>query len=372
MGDRSSAGTRGPTTPWTERRSSPRRRGHTSRHPASAAGGRVTPIDRPLGAGPGRPARPDDRAAIAYAHARRHRSTRCSSALPAWGRWPASTASTSATASAPTTPPWTRSGRSSTASRWRRWRCSRSVQVGPSQPARRPAWSPSGRSPSVRDPRLPQRRPHACRAAARAQAARGRGRRRPGRPGDRAQGAAPAELRRSTWSASSTRTRCQLHEELQQCRCWARPTTWPRCSITHDIDHVVLAFTADHEAGLDVVRVCNELGVQVDIVPRLFEVVGSRAAVYSLEGTPLLGLTRRCWADAPPGQARHGRRRRDFGLVRALAALPRDRDRDQAERAGPGLLPPDPRSAAARSRSRSSSSARWSPTPRRARPRSRT
>ena len=60
---------------------------------------------------------------------------------------------------------------------------------------------------------------------------------------------------------------------------------------THDIDHVVLAFTADHEAGLDVVRVCNELGVQVDIVPRLFEVVGSRAGVYSLEGTPLLGLT---------------------------------------------------------------------------------
>ena len=33
------------------------------------------------------------------------------------------------------------------------------------------------------------------------------------------------------------------------------------------------------------------MGVQVDIVPRLFEVVGSRAAVYSLEGTPLLGLT---------------------------------------------------------------------------------
>jgi exopolysaccharide biosynthesis polyprenyl glycosylphosphotransferase len=59
----------------------------------------------------------------------------------------------------------------------------------------------------------------------------------------------------------------------------------------HSVEHVVLAFTADHEAGLDVVRVCNELGVQVDIVPRLFEVVGSRAAVYSLEGTPLLGLT---------------------------------------------------------------------------------
>ena len=80
----------------------------------------------------------------------------------------------------------------------------------------------------------------------------------------------------------------------------------------HDVEHVVLAFTADHEAGLDVVRVCNELGVQVDIVPRLFEVVGSRAAVYSLEGTPLLGLTppvlglshriaKRAWiSSAPP------------------------------------------------------------------------
>ena len=45
--------------------------------------------------------------------------------------------------------------------------------------------------------------------------------------------------------------------------------------VEHDIDHVVLAFTADHEAGLDVVRVCNEMGVQVDIVPRLFEVVGA-------------------------------------------------------------------------------------------------
>ena len=33
--------------------------------------------------------------------------------------------------------------------------------------------------------------------------------------------------------------------------------------VSHDIDHVVLAFTADHQAGLDVVRVCNEMGVQV-------------------------------------------------------------------------------------------------------------
>ena len=92
--------------------------------------------------------------------------------------------------------------------------------------------------------------------------------------------------------------------------------------MTNDIDHVVLAFTADHQAGLDVVRVCNEMGVQVDIVPRLFEVVGSSAAVYSLEGTPLLGVDapdpRRL---APLRQAGHGRDGRDLRPRRALAAF---------------------------------------------------
>ncbi len=82
-----------------------------------------------------------------------------------------------------------------------------------------------------------------------------------------------------------------LHDELADVPILGSTNELGMILQTHDIDHVVLAFTADHEAGLDVVRVCNELGVQVDIVPRLFEVVGSRAGVYSLEGTPLLGLT---------------------------------------------------------------------------------
>jgi exopolysaccharide biosynthesis polyprenyl glycosylphosphotransferase len=82
-----------------------------------------------------------------------------------------------------------------------------------------------------------------------------------------------------------------LHDELGDVPVLGSTHDLAAILQSHDVDHVVLAFTADHEAGLDVVRVCNELGVQVDIVPRLFEVVGSRAAVYSLEGTPLLGLT---------------------------------------------------------------------------------
>ena len=82
-----------------------------------------------------------------------------------------------------------------------------------------------------------------------------------------------------------------LHSELADVPVLGPPAQLGELLERHSIAHVVLAFTADHEAGLDVVRVCNEHGVQVDIVPRLFEVVGSRAAVYSLEGTPLLGLT---------------------------------------------------------------------------------
>jgi exopolysaccharide biosynthesis polyprenyl glycosylphosphotransferase len=82
-----------------------------------------------------------------------------------------------------------------------------------------------------------------------------------------------------------------LHHELADVPVLGSTTELADILERHGVEHVVLAFTADHEAGLDVVRVCNELGVQVDIVPRLFEVVGSRAAVYSLEGTPLLGLT---------------------------------------------------------------------------------
>jgi exopolysaccharide biosynthesis polyprenyl glycosylphosphotransferase len=82
-----------------------------------------------------------------------------------------------------------------------------------------------------------------------------------------------------------------LHHELEDVPVLGGTDDLPAIISQHGIEHLVLAFTADHEAGLDVVRTCNELGVQVDIVPRLFEVVGSRAVVRSLEGTPLLGLT---------------------------------------------------------------------------------
>jgi exopolysaccharide biosynthesis polyprenyl glycosylphosphotransferase len=59
----------------------------------------------------------------------------------------------------------------------------------------------------------------------------------------------------------------------------------------HDIDRVVIAFSADsHEETLDVIRQLQDQRVQVDIVPRMFEVLGTSAQLHAIEGIPLVGL----------------------------------------------------------------------------------
>jgi exopolysaccharide biosynthesis polyprenyl glycosylphosphotransferase len=60
---------------------------------------------------------------------------------------------------------------------------------------------------------------------------------------------------------------------------------------THSVDRVVIAFTADsHEESLDVIRALQGSDVRVDIVPRLFEVLGASAQLHTIEGLPLIGL----------------------------------------------------------------------------------
>ncbi|NLE23136.1 MAG: sugar transferase [Actinobacteria bacterium] len=57
------------------------------------------------------------------------------------------------------------------------------------------------------------------------------------------------------------------------------------------VDRVIVAFSrARHNDFLRVVRACADSGVKVNIVPRLFEVVSSRAAVDDVEGIPLLDV----------------------------------------------------------------------------------
>ncbi len=65
----------------------------------------------------------------------------------------------------------------------------------------------------------------------------------------------------------------------------------PRIVAEQHVDRVIVAFSkARHHDFLRVVRACDDSGVRVNIVPRLFEVVSSRALVDDVEGIPLLDV----------------------------------------------------------------------------------
>lgn len=65
----------------------------------------------------------------------------------------------------------------------------------------------------------------------------------------------------------------------------------PRVVDEQQVDRVIVAFSrARHNDLLRVVRACADRAVKVNIVPRLFEVVSSRALVDDIEGIPLLDV----------------------------------------------------------------------------------
>jgi exopolysaccharide biosynthesis polyprenyl glycosylphosphotransferase len=59
----------------------------------------------------------------------------------------------------------------------------------------------------------------------------------------------------------------------------------------HSAHRVVIAFSGDSdEQTLEVIRELQDSNVQIDIVPRLFEVLGTNAQLHTIEGVPLVGL----------------------------------------------------------------------------------
>jgi exopolysaccharide biosynthesis polyprenyl glycosylphosphotransferase len=85
----------------------------------------------------------------------------------------------------------------------------------------------------------------------------------------------------------------------------------------HEAERVVVAFSNDSaEATLRVVRELAGLDVQVDVVPRLFELVGPKVSFHSVEGLPLVGVAP---ARLTPA-ARHFKRAVDV-VVSGLALL---------------------------------------------------
>ena len=83
-----------------------------------------------------------------------------------------------------------------------------------------------------------------------------------------------------------------------------------------DVERVIIAFSneADDET-LALVRRVQDLDVQIDIVPRLFDILGPSVGIHTIEGIPLIGLP-------PLRLARSSRMlKRGLDLVVATAAL---------------------------------------------------
>ena len=63
----------------------------------------------------------------------------------------------------------------------------------------------------------------------------------------------------------------------------------PQLIEPHEIERVVVAFSRDtHDETLHALRLLRSSQVQVDIVPRLFEVIGPKTRLHTVEGLPLV------------------------------------------------------------------------------------
>ncbi|MHB8468721.1 MAG: exopolysaccharide biosynthesis polyprenyl glycosylphosphotransferase [Gaiellaceae bacterium] len=83
-----------------------------------------------------------------------------------------------------------------------------------------------------------------------------------------------------------------------------------------DVERVIVAFPPLEESDtLDLVRSLNAAEVQVDIVPRLFDLVSPGLGIHTIEGLPLIGL--------PPSRLSRSSRllKRGLDIVAASAAL---------------------------------------------------
>jgi len=80
-------------------------------------------------------------------------------------------------------------------------------------------------------------------------------------------------------------------EGLEELAILGPPSSLTEIIRALDVDRVIVAFSnASHEETVDVVRSLSDFYLQVDIVPRLFDVVSPNTTIHSVEGIPLIGL----------------------------------------------------------------------------------
>jgi exopolysaccharide biosynthesis polyprenyl glycosylphosphotransferase len=83
----------------------------------------------------------------------------------------------------------------------------------------------------------------------------------------------------------------EQHRALEQIAVLGRPEDLPTIVEQYSVERALFAFwDGSHVEALELIRRLNEMDVQVDVVPRLFEVVSKGADVHALESVPLIGL----------------------------------------------------------------------------------
>jgi len=101
---------------------------------------------------------------------------------------------------------------------------------------------------------------------------------------------------------------------LEQIAVLGGPERLPALIRLFDVERVIIAFTNNsHEEMLDLIRSLKDYEVQVDIVPRFFELVGSEVGMHAVEGISLVGL--------PPMRLSHSSRLLKVVLDLTLAIL---------------------------------------------------
>lgn len=83
----------------------------------------------------------------------------------------------------------------------------------------------------------------------------------------------------------------ERHEDLSGLPLLGAPSNLAAIVGEHAVERVIVAFSGDaEEEMLAALRTLNDLEIQIDVVPRLFELVGPSVRVDTLEGLPLVKL----------------------------------------------------------------------------------
>lgn len=83
----------------------------------------------------------------------------------------------------------------------------------------------------------------------------------------------------------------QRREDLDHLALLGDTDRLPAIIRLFDLERVIIAFSNDsHEETLELLRELKDFDVQVDIVPRLFELVSPGVGIHTVEGLPLVGL----------------------------------------------------------------------------------